>query len=317
MLPDSGPSEIRRYLTDSRRIAAVAHERSGVADLRDETYELGRNLLPEMPAFGFIEAREALLNRLAPDVHPNVWELHVVHTGRLEFFVAGQPWSVGAGQALLIKPGELHWGRDRLLPPGSWWRLHFALDDRRRLCGLNATESDDLRRRLGGLPARLFPVTRPVQSVLAQLLAEHRRPQPDSRLLAQALTLELLLDLCRAAAVDPAQPAQLPATVRAALEVMTARLADGPTVAAIAAAVHVSPRQLHRLFVATVGFSPLEWLTRLRIGEAQRLLSTTALSVTTVAAHLGFASAAHFSAVFRRQTGQPPRAWRAGHVPLA
>ena len=79
-------------------------------------------------------------------------------------------------------------GRDGLLSPGSWWRLQFA---------------------------RLFPATVPLQSVLAQLLAEHRRPQPDSPLLARALTLELLLHLCRAA--DTAPPAQLPAAVRAAL----------------------------------------------------------------------------------------------------
>lgn len=91
---------------------------------------------------------------------------------------------------------------------------------------------------------------------------------------------------------------------------LRAALADRWTVPRLAAEARLSPPQLHRLFRAETGLSPMEWLRRERITAAKPLLLDPALSVQQVAEAVGYADPFHFSRDFRRLTGQPPRSFR-------
>jgi AraC family transcriptional regulator len=55
---------------------------------------------------------------------------------------------------------------------------------------------------------------------------------------------------------------------------------------------------------------PHEYLLRRRIERAQQMLLGTGMSLVDVALSVGFQTQAHFTSVFKRFTGQPPRAWR-------
>ena len=68
----------------------------------------------------------------------------------------------------------------------------------------------------------------------------------------------------------------------------------------------VSVRQLERLFAEHLGCSPGEYYRRLRLERARMLLRQTGMSVLEVAVACGFASASHFSRVFRNTFGHPP-----------
>lgn len=91
------------------------------------------------------------------------------------------------------------------------------------------------------------------------------------------------------------------------------RLSDpdlGP--AAIAAAVAISPRYLHRLF-ATEGTSVGRYVLARRLERCGQQLRNPALghlTVTEVAFHTGFRDAGHFSRTFRRHFGMPPSEYR-------
>ncbi|HYF64933.1 MAG TPA: helix-turn-helix transcriptional regulator [Herpetosiphonaceae bacterium] len=85
-----------------------------------------------------------------------------------------------------------------------------------------------------------------------------------------------------------------------AQELMIARLGRPLSISAIAGALHISPRQLQRDFLACTGLSPVAYLQMLRLSEANMLLASTTLPIGTIAARLGYANAAHFSAAFRR-----------------
>ncbi|MGW8969982.1 AraC-like ligand-binding domain-containing protein [Streptomyces platensis] len=79
----------------------------------------------------------------------------------------------------------------------------------------------------------------------------------------------------------------------------------------IARAHHISPRYLHKLFEsenATVG----RWIQRRRLEECRRELARrgNGSTIAAVAHRWGFASAAHFSRVFRAAYGMAPREWR-------
>ncbi|AYF29412.1 AraC family transcriptional regulator [Micromonospora tulbaghiae] len=72
----------------------------------------------------------------------------------------------------------------------------------------------------------------------------------------------------------------------------------------------MSVRTLNRRFRDQVGTTPLRWLHRIRVHQAQHLLETTAHPVDRVATQVGFGSVTAFRDRFRRITGTSPQAYR-------
>ncbi|WP_445400673.1 helix-turn-helix domain-containing protein [Streptomyces sp. LE64] len=86
----------------------------------------------------------------------------------------------------------------------------------------------------------------------------------------------------------------------------------GLTARAVAAAHHVSPRQLHRLFQPE-GVTVAGLIRRQRLEQARRFLADPALataSVHTIATRSGFTAPAHFSRSFRTAYGTSPTDYR-------
>ena len=81
----------------------------------------------------------------------------------------------------------------------------------------------------------------------------------------------------------------------------------------LGAIAHLSRRQLHTLFLRQLGCSPSEYLLRLRMDHARRLLIETDLSIQQVAEQSGYLSLAAFSDRFRRHFGQAPTHFRRSH----
>lgn len=82
------------------------------------------------------------------------------------------------------------------------------------------------------------------------------------------------------------------------------------TLADIAARAGVSTRTLIRRFGEQTGTTPLQWLHRARIRQAQHLLETTRHPVERIAAQVGFGSPTAFRDRFKRTTGVSPHTYR-------
>lgn len=95
--------------------------------------------------------------------------------------------------------------------------------------------------------------------------------------------------------------------VLAAMDWLREHLDRAVAVADCATALGVSREHLTRRFAAEVGDSPARWLVRQRIARARALLVVPGATVAGVARACGFASSAHFAAVFRASTGMRPR----------
>jgi AraC family transcriptional regulator len=65
-------------------------------------------------------------------------------------------------------------------------------------------------------------------------------------------------------------------------------------------------RQFHLHFGCTIG----EYMRRVRIAQAQSLLSNRDLEVAEIALACGFSDQSHFTTAFRRLTGMPPHRYR-------
>lgn len=94
------------------------------------------------------------------------------------------------------------------------------------------------------------------------------------------------------------------------LRAVLAGLGASPAVPAVAKALSLSQRTLQRR-LAEQGTSFQQEVTRHRMEVAQRLMRESDAPLTAIAIDAGFASLAHFSAAFRKATGQSPTQWRA------
>lgn len=106
----------------------------------------------------------------------------------------------------------------------------------------------------------------------------------------------------------------------AALRQALRRIVDGwledRSVAALAAEVGASERQLRRLFVEGLGATPLQIHTTRRLLLARQLIAETSLPMADVALAAGFNSVRRFNATFRERCGTVPSSMRR-HAELA
>ena len=90
--------------------------------------------------------------------------------------------------------------------------------------------------------------------------------------------------------------------------------ADEFSLQQMADALHVSPYYLAHICKEVTGYSPLQYVLRRRIGEAQTLLITTDLPVTRIASQVGYDNPSHFNAQFSKAVGMAPRTFRKEYV---
>lgn len=98
--------------------------------------------------------------------------------------------------------------------------------------------------------------------------------------------------------------------VRQARQLMEASLDSPLTLADLAAELACSPATLVRAFKASGLSSPIRYFAERRVEHAKASLQQSELSVSNIAASLGFRDLATFSHFFRKHTGQSPRDYR-------
>ena len=107
-----------------------------------------------------------------------------------------------------------------------------------------------------------------------------------------------------------AQAADAPAIERIRQHVLDSPHAD-LRVSVLAERAHVSERHLRRLFRDALGVAPREFVQRVRLEQAQRLLCESRASVREVARRAGYGSADGFARRFEAAFRVSPRAYRA------
>lgn len=89
-------------------------------------------------------------------------------------------------------------------------------------------------------------------------------------------------------------------------DVLAARIDEPLRLNDAAREAYLSPYHYHRLFTRTFGETPHEFVTRLRIDRAKRLLARDGLPVTDVCFAVGYESLGSFSSRFRALVGYTP-----------
>lgn len=213
------------------------------------------------------------------------------------------------GSIVLIPAGRQAWVRSS----GHKDETHIFLDD--KLVTRIAEEEfdfDPARLEMRPLDGLDLPQLR---TVLGAVKVELMTGRAGSRLAAESLANVLSVHLLRHL-LGPRQPVRGPNGVlpqrrlRAVFEYIEEHLASGPTLAQLAAQAHLSPYHFARLFKATTGLPPHQYVITRRVERARELLNMGNLPLADVAQCVGFSDQSQFGRHFKRIVGATPAQFR-------
>jgi AraC family transcriptional regulator, L-rhamnose operon regulatory protein RhaS len=232
-------------------------------------------------------------------------ELVMVRSGCGVHYIDGQPYPVGKGSVFYLAAGHAHCFEQMdalcltnvLFAPESLQNAMFSrfLPD--------SPEA-------GGRPLNLSSCAlEECERLFAALRTEGMRDDPASRQMGEALFTQLvillwregrrLLDLCDG-------DSRLAALIRHIHE----HMAESMDAAELADTYGIPERTLARRIVEVTGLSLNNYLCRVRLCHAMRMLSQGESSVTDIAFACGFNDSNYFSSRFRQEIGVTPMQYR-------
>ncbi len=95
-----------------------------------------------------------------------------------------------------------------------------------------------------------------------------------------------------------------------ALDMLHYQFAQPLTLAGVARRLHISSEYLSRVFQQDMQISFSEYLLKVRMDEACRLLRESSFCVAEIAKRTGFPDAAYFHRIFHKHVGMTPKQYR-------
>lgn len=229
------------------------------------------------------------------------WELVFVERGELRIREDGRPFSVKAGESLLLRPGYQHVGEGRFPDDLKFYWLHFDW--------LAHAGDASQRQTLLRIPQHVG-VRNPqyVISLFRQFLSEQENVH---RSIALECILLLILQQLSAAGVEES-PDDSPGVALAwkARQIIRTRFHLPLSTSTLAKELHCNADYLGRVYRRTFRLTLTEALHRQRVMAAEKLLISDSLSLKEVAERCGFNDPGYFRQIFRKHTGLTPAGWK-------
>jgi AraC family L-rhamnose operon transcriptional activator RhaR len=240
------------------------------------------------------------------------FEVCWVEDGHGEFVVDGRTHPIGPGSLLFARPGVPH----QIISehePGirlAWVAFHLR----------RASDDGELGALFGAFAGSARPLAHDSRAQIAALWSALRTTGagpalPGQDAAATSVARALLVALAQAGAETlrppPGEPLETgAAAVRQAVRYIQDNLDRALPVEELARHVHLSPRQLTRLFRLHAGQSPAGYVEQTRLDHAAALLVRSNAPIKQIASAVGYADVAQFTRAFSRRLGTPPGKFR-------
>lgn len=245
-----------------------------------------------------------------PHYHP-YYELYYLISGRCRIFVNHTIHYLSSGDMMILPPYRLHKTIYDAGQVSERFTVNFIPEYIRYFsteCSPEGFSAVFTRTKLSLPPEN----QEYVKELFSRMLKETVVSDCYSGIRIKSLLFSLLafLGRCR----DLEQPAQMlekgDAIIQEAARYIHTHHREALTLNEVAKTVHMSPAGFSRKFHETSGLGFKEYLTHIRLEDAQELLLTTNLSITEIALTCGFSNGNYFGDVFKRIKGMSPREYR-------
>ena len=235
-------------------------------------------------------------------------EVSIVMSGEAVYFIEGERYPVQQGDVLLFNPGVNHY---EIIEENSVCaQLHIGF---RNLV-------------IEGLPHDYFPITNPcikLQNYQDELLRlsqkikdEEKQKLAGYEIVLRALFIQLMIVLMRDLTSETYIPhtrhlsfesfAERKQIVNTIISYMSENYMNEISLEKLSKNMYLSSIYISKIFKEETGDSPINYLIKLRLTHAYRLLDTKKYSVKCVSNKIGYKDAYYFSKVFKKHYGYPP-----------
>lgn len=150
--------------------------------------------------------------------------------------------------------------------------------------------------------------------LIRRLLNEIQQKQPGYELIPKQAVIELLLTVARYLQWNEPAPLHLATPIHAKISeivrYINTHFSEVLRLGTLAEQFYISPYYLSRMFKEITGFAIPDYVALTRIKESQRLLRETTMTVSDIAAAVGFDNFSHFGKTFKKITHLSPREYR-------
>lgn len=239
--------------------------------------------------------------------HDEISELLLVIEGSANYTVGESQYIIQEGDIVAIGAGVLH-------------------DEDARLTADTTMVAVGLRQvRLIGLPdgalvdaatcpvlslGDSFPVFRSVLDTIHSLLNDNGEQYAETCQFLMAGLVSLLVRLYQHNAESDAPSGKGEQFVGRIRQYIEAHYSETISLPSVSRALHINPYYLAHIFKEHTGYSPMQYVIRLRIGKAQGLLMYTDYPITQIAGMVGYDNSSHFNAMFTKYIGMSPGKYR-------
>ena len=226
-------------------------------------------------------------------------EIYINLSGDLAFEVEGLVYPIFPGCAIVTAPGEKHHCIYRSNAIHKHYCLWFRSDGLEELFPEIFKRARGTRNLYSFTPDSFASLIRSVDKLMS---AEGARSQIHA-------FYSLVEKLFAGGMSDSAESAALPEDVALAVTFINENISSKITISDVAERARVNITTLERHFSAVFRITPIEYIKKRRLGEAERLISEGE-SVTNACYMSGFSDLSKFISVFKQRFGKTPKQYQ-------
>ncbi len=243
----------------------------------------------------------------------NNYEIFYLLSGERMYFIKDRNYYVTKGNVVFIKPFDLHTTQDTTGTPDHE-RILIKFNREFILNGAYDMESFDLLFDKYNYVSFNPLFQNAIDNIFQQLLEECQKKTFDFEAALRLLLTQLLIYAARSAAENssdnPKHFSHTHARISAVVQYINQNYAERMSLEGIAKHFHFSPYYLSRIFKEITGFTFVEYLSNLRVTQAQKRLRDSEDSVVSIASQVGFGNQSHFGRIFKSISGITPLQYR-------
>ncbi len=238
--------------------------------------------------------------------HPDYVEISIIYSGQSRYMIADQWQTIQEGDVIIYNAGVVH---DELTGYKAQIGSYFFAIGSLKIPGLPENAL------IGAHANPVFHIRHgfdTVKILCEQMILTQDHPTIWSKYVSHTQTLALLEIIWRIIHLEK-QPQEKSSAFhmgRKIKDYLDAHYQEQLSLDRLSEELHLSKSYISHTFKDMMGYSPMQYALREKIGEAQTLLISTDYPVTEIAHKVGFDIQSHFDQRFRQYVGISPSKFR-------